>query len=97
MICKKEGQMTTLFNITVHKNVVLPAYLEVVIEGVIEGDSTYLTEAVVEPSFDGDKNSLIVARALVDPSNCTLPLRIVNTSNTEMVIYANTRLATSWP
>jgi hypothetical protein len=68
--------------------------LEVVIEGVIEGDSTYLTEAVVEPSFDGDKNSLIVARALVDPSNCTLPLRIVNTSNTELVIYANIRLAT---
>ena len=60
----------------------------------IEGDSTYLTEAVVEPSFDGDKNSLIVARALVDPSNCTLPLRIVNTSNTELVIYANIRLAT---
>jgi hypothetical protein len=42
----------------------------------------------------GDKNSLIVARALVDPSNCILPLRIVNTSNTETVIYANTRLAT---
>ena len=81
LICKKESQMTTIFNITVHKNVVLPAYSEVVIEGVIEG-------------FDGDKNSLIVARALVDPSNCILPLRIVNTSNTEMVIYANTRLAT---
>ena len=45
--------MTTIFNITVHKNVVLPAYSEVV----IEGDSTHLTEAVVEPSFDGDKNS----------------------------------------
>jgi hypothetical protein len=90
LICKKESQITTIFNITVHKNVVLPAYSEVV----IEGDSTHLTEAVVEPSFDGDKNSLIVARALVDPSNCTLPLRIVNASNTEMVIYANTRLAT---
>jgi hypothetical protein len=41
LICKKESQMTTIFNITVHKNVVLPAYSEVVIEGVIEGDYTF--------------------------------------------------------
>ena len=53
LICKKESQMTTIFN-------VLPTYSEVVIEGVIEGDSTHLAEAVVEPSFDGDTNSLIV-------------------------------------
>lgn len=40
LICKKESQMTTIFN-------VLPTYSEVVIEGVIEGDSTHLTEAVL--------------------------------------------------
>ena len=79
----------------VAKNVTLPPNSEAFfIQGKTEGDSTHLLNAIVEPTTILDNSNMLVARSLVDPSNGTVPLRIVNTSDIKQVIYANKRLAT---
>ena len=86
--------MTNIFKIAVAMNVTLPPNSEVFIQGKIEGDSTHLLNAIVEPTTIRDNSNMLVARSLVDPSNGTVLLRIVNTSDIKQVIYANRRLAT---
>ena len=96
ILCQKESQMETIFKITVEENVILSPFSEVIVMGKVIGDPTHIANAIVEPDVckpDSVESEMIIARALVDPSNGTIPLRIANISEKKKVIYRNKSLA----
>ena len=46
--------------------------------GKIIGDSLHIMNALVEPIISKHAETLLVAKALVDPSNGNIPVRIAN-------------------
>lgn len=78
------------------KSVVVPARSEMVIEGCCANGKFNAKVGVVTPLKNNfkDENSVIVGHSLVNPSSCNgrIPIRLMNTSSTEVRIEKNTTL-----
>ncbi|CAC5405178.1 unnamed protein product [Mytilus coruscus] len=92
IVCQKESQMSSIFKIASEQNVILPPNSETIIMSKVLGDSSHLMDAMIEPIMKQD-NEILVARALVDPSNGRIPLRIANLTSFESTLYKSTCLA----
>ncbi|CAC5405165.1 unnamed protein product [Mytilus coruscus] len=92
IVCQKEFQMSSIFKIASEQNVILPPNSETIIMSKVLGDSSHLMDAMIEPIMKQD-NEILVARALVDPSNGRIPLRIANLTSFERTLYKSTCFA----
>ncbi|CAC5376181.1 unnamed protein product [Mytilus coruscus] len=92
IVCQKESQMSSIFKIASEHNVILPPNSETIIMSKALGDSSHLMDAMIEPIMKQD-NEILVARALGDPSNGQIPLRIANLTSFERTLYKSTCLA----
>ncbi|CAC5376441.1 unnamed protein product [Mytilus coruscus] len=86
IVCQKESQMSSIFKIASEQNVILPPNSETIIMSKVLGDSSYLMDAMIEPVMKQD-NEILVARALVDPSNGRILPHIENTERTSRKVF----------
>ena len=96
-VCRYRGSMPQVFRIKVAETVEVPARSEMIIPGEM-ADTSYLTLGVIEgngqPMCDGN---VLVARAILNPSDNVLPLRVMNLSGEPQKLYKGTNIATCEP
>ncbi|VDI38260.1 Hypothetical predicted protein, partial [Mytilus galloprovincialis] len=92
--CIKESQMSSTFKIKLSDKLTIPPNTEVIISGIVEGDSSSIMNAIVEPLPSKHTETLLVAKALVDPSCGQVPIRMVNLSKYEQIMQPFTHVAT---
>lgn len=66
--CIKESQMSYLFKISLTEKVIIPPKTEVITTGKIEGDSSSIMNALVQPLQSKHLENILVAKSVVDPS-----------------------------
>ncbi|CAG2197985.1 unnamed protein product [Mytilus edulis] len=87
--CQKESQMATIFKVTIDENVTLPPFSESIIRATIVGDSSHISDAIVEPEEPSTDTNFHVARSVVDLAMSEPPERSevvrtnIITTNTE--------------
>ena len=84
--CIKESQMSSLFKISLAKKVTIPPKTEVITTGKIEGDSSSIMNALVQPLQSKHLENILVAKSLVDPSRGYVPIRLANITNHEQIM-----------
>jgi transposase InsO family protein len=94
MQCELESQMPSLFQVQVSETVVVPPHSEMVMPAELEGGRVGFTAGVIEPMGRADKNGVLIARTLVDPSRDKVLLRAVNLTAKPQTVYKGTRVAT---
>ena len=86
------------YRVTSYRTVTVPAWTEMVVEGRINKRGTSTSHGVVEPlkSFHS-KTNLMIGRLLVDSSKPTVPIRVMNASNEDQILYKDTGMAIVQP
>ena len=91
--CIKESQMSSLFKISLTEKVTIPPKTEVITIGKIEGDSSSIMNALVQPLQSKHLENILVAKSLVDPSRGYVPIRLANITNHEQIMKQFTCIA----
>jgi hypothetical protein len=91
--CIKESQRSSLFKISLAKKVTIPPKTEVITTGKIEGDSSSIMNALVQPLQSKHLENILVAKSLVDPSRGYVPIRLANITNHEHIMKQFTCIA----
>ncbi|KAJ8028019.1 hypothetical protein HOLleu_30140 [Holothuria leucospilota] len=98
----EEEFKTSSYRVALIKNIVVPAGLEAVAEGVVVG-SPYCKKdlgsmGIVEPRAEFmEKKDILVGPTLVDPSRQILPVRIANLTSVSQTLYKGTHVGTISP
>ena len=95
--CTKESQMNSLFKVKLTENVIIPPNTEVLKSGKVEGDSTNVMHGMVQPISSRHTENILVAKALVDPSCGSIPLRLANMTDCEQYVHEATYVAVCEP
>ena len=95
--CIYESTLPSIFRIQVAENVTVPRATEMIIPAKIEGCTPHITKGIIEAEGQAYKNGLLVAKTVIDPCLDFVPLRVLNVSGKEQVLYANTHIATCHP
>ena len=95
--CVYESTLPSIFRIQVAENVTVPQATEMIIPARIEGCTPHITKGIIEAEGQAFKNGLLVAKTVIDPGLDFVPLRVLNVSGKEQVLYANTHIATCHP
>jgi hypothetical protein len=74
-----ESQMSSLFKISLAEKVTIPPKTEVITIGKIEGDSSSIMNALVQPLQSNHLENILVAKSLVDPSRGYVPTMVLIT------------------
>ncbi|VDI21989.1 Hypothetical predicted protein [Mytilus galloprovincialis] len=74
--CMKLSQMPSVFKVSINEKMTIPAHTEMIVNATIQGDSSHIMDAIVEQVMSNHTSNLLVAKALVDPSQGHVPLRI---------------------
>lgn len=91
------NEISTCCRITVSENIVIPPGTEMIVPGRPTGQINKCA-AILEPTNTFvEKQGLMIARSLVDPSKGIVPLRILNLQDEPCKIYKNTVTATCEP
>lgn len=91
--CIKESQMSSLFKISLTEKVTIPPKTEVITIGKIEGDSSSIMNALVQPLQSKHLENILVAKSLVDPGRGYVPIRLANITNHEQIMKQFTCIA----
>ncbi|CAC5357961.1 unnamed protein product [Mytilus coruscus] len=92
--CIKESQMSSTFKIKLSDKLTIPSNTEIVISGIVKGDSSSILNAIIEPIPSKHTETLLVVKALVDPSCGQVPIIMVNLSKYEQIMQPFTHVAT---
>ena len=95
--CVYESTLPSIFRIQVAENITVPRATEMIIPARIEGSTPHITKGIIEADVQAFKNGLLVAKTVIDPCLDFVPLRVLNVSGKEQVLYANTHIATCHP
>ena len=95
--CIYESTLPFIFRIQVAENVTIPRVTEMIIPAKIERCIPHITKGIIEAEGQAYKNGLLVAKTVIDPCLDFVPLRVLNVSGKEQVLYANTHIATCHP
>ncbi|CAG2215770.1 unnamed protein product [Mytilus edulis] len=68
----------------------IPAHTEMIVNATIQGDSSHIMDAIVEPVMSNHTSNLLIAKALVDPSQGHVPLRIANLTDEVQTVFKST-------
>ena len=96
-VCQRMEAMPHIFQVTVAETVTIPAMSEMVIPGKID-DTAALTQGIDESC--GQQlcgGNVTLARAVVNPAEEVLPLRVMNMSSEPQTLYRDTHVATCEP
>ena len=89
--CQLEGQVPSLFRITVRENVTIPSQSEMIIPAKSVGTILSGTNFAIDSTTDTLKNKgILVAKSLCSLANDVVPLRLINVSDKPQTIYKNT-------
>ena len=91
--CSKGSQMNSVFKIKLKEYLVIPPNTEVICMGQIVGDSSGIMNAMVQSLTSKCNENVLVARALVDPSGGTVPVRLANVTDQEQVMRRHSHIA----
>jgi hypothetical protein len=91
MQCVLESQMPSVFRVRVCETVEIPPSSEMVMRAETEGGTAGFTTGILEPVQQ--KSGVIIARAVVDPSEKHLLVRAINLTTKPLLIYQGTRVA----
>ena len=101
--CHLEGQnVNTVFKICLDESVTVPSGMEMMVKGKISDENgclSHASELVVE-SKSGSvlaKQGILVAKALVNPSNGVIPLRLMNLDSKPQSLHIKTVAAIADP
>ena len=95
--CIYESTLPSIFRIQVAENVTVPRVTEMIIPAKIEEFTPHITTGIMEAEGQAYKNDLLVAKTVIDPCLDFVPLRVLNVSGKEQVLYANTHIGTCHP
>ena len=96
-VCRRMEAMPHIFRVTVAETVTIPAMSEMVVPGKID-DTAPLTQGIVESC--GQQlcgGNVTLARAVVNPAEEVLPLRVMNMSLEPQTLYRDTHVAMCEP
>ena len=97
--CHLEGQnVNTVFKICLDESVTVPPGMEMMVKGEISDENgclSHASELVVESKSDSvlAKRGILVAKALVNPSNGVIPLRLMNLDSKSQSLH----IKRPWP
>jgi transposase InsO family protein len=95
MQCERESQMPSVFRVQVSETVEIPASSEMLMRAELDGETAGFTAGLIEPiGQHADKNGVLIARAVVDPSRECVLLRAVNLTGQSQIVYKGTHVAT---
>ena len=97
VMCIYESTLPSIFRMQVAENVTVPRATEMIIPAKIEGNTPHITKGIIEAEGQVYKNGLLMAKTVIDPCLDFVPLRVLNVSGKEQVLYANTHEATCHP
>ncbi|VDI66669.1 Hypothetical predicted protein [Mytilus galloprovincialis] len=88
--CMKLSQMPSVFKVSINEKMTIPAHTEMIVNATIQGDSSHIMDAIVEPVMSNHTSNLLIAKALVDPSQGHVPLRIANLTDEVQTVFKST-------
>lgn len=97
--CNLESQNGSIFRIRLDTDFTVPPGSEMIVSGSIDDDMhclSHITEAIVESKSDSvlAKQGILVAKALVNPSQGKVPLRLLNLTGQPQALRKRTIAAT---
>ncbi|KAJ8043827.1 hypothetical protein HOLleu_11099 [Holothuria leucospilota] len=97
MVADQEIEEYSCSRVKLADNAVVPSNSEALVKGVLE--KKFQGSAIMEmlPEFPQKHSEMLIARAVVDASMTTIPIRVFNLSNTPKTLYKGTSLATCEP
>ncbi|MCG7868284.1 MAG: hypothetical protein JAY74_18205 [Candidatus Thiodiazotropha taylori] len=95
--CVYESTLPSIFRIQVAERIVVPMDTEMIVPAKVEGCTPHITKGLIEAEVQTHKNGLLVAKTVIDPCHGFVPLRVLNVSGKEQVLYANMHIATCHP
>ncbi|KAJ8027625.1 hypothetical protein HOLleu_32824 [Holothuria leucospilota] len=97
MLADQETEEYSCSRVKLADNAVVPSNSEAIVKGVLE--KKFQGSAIMEmlPEFPQKHSEMLIARAVVDASMTTIPIRVFNLSNTPKTLYKGTSLATCEP
>ena len=95
--CIYESTLPSIFRIQVAENITVPHATERIVPAINEGCTPNITRRIIEAEAQVYRNGLLEAKAVIDPCLDYVPLRVLNVSGKEQVLYANMYIATCHP
>jgi transposase InsO family protein/predicted aspartyl protease len=99
ILCDTDRAQVKCCRIAVAETVTVPAGHEMVLPGrVVNQGVSIQAVGIIEPvsSFAG-KHGLALGRSLVDPSRVSVPLRVLNPTGEDVILYRNTTAGIMYP
>ena len=91
--CELESRMPSLFRISIKDPVTIPSMSEKIVMAKVEGDSSSTIAAIVGPNQNLLANTILVARAVIDPSRMLVPIRFLNITQEPKELYPDNLVA----
>lgn len=89
--CKTETSLNSLFKISVKSDVEIPPLSECIVNGEVNGGIPHKITGLIGPVGDSlFKKGCLVARAVVNPTCKSLPVRVANFNSEPIKIFKNT-------
>ncbi|CAC5405923.1 unnamed protein product [Mytilus coruscus] len=88
--CMKLSQTPSVFKVSINEKMTIPAHTEMIVNATIQGDSSHIMDAIVEPVMSNHTSNLLIAKALVDPSQGHVTLRIANLTDEVQTVFKST-------
>ena len=94
--------MNTVFKICLDESITVPRGIEMIVKGKINDENGYLShtsELFIESKTDSvlEKQGILVAKTLVNASNCFIPLRLINLNSQPQSLHIKTVAAIAEP
>ncbi|XP_052722158.1 uncharacterized protein LOC128193025 [Crassostrea angulata] len=94
LVCDTVSDQSSVFKISVQETLSIPPRSEMIIEGKVHQNLNYKKLLIDGTKRDLQQSGLLVARCLVKPKECKVPIRVINVSDHELKIYKDTSAAT---
>ena len=93
LVCDTVSDQSSVFKISIQETLSIPPRSEMIIEGKVHPNLNDKELLIDGTKRDLQQSGLLVARCLVKPKECKVPIRVINVSDQELKIYKDTSAA----
>lgn len=93
LVCDIDSDQSSVFKISIQETLSIPPRSEMIIEGKVHPNLNDKELLIDGTKHNLQQSGLLVARCLVKPKECKVPIRVINVSDQELKIYKDTSAA----
>ena len=92
---RRENNISSCCRVSVAETTTVPAHTEVVLPGKVHVRGRLPSNGLIEatPKYQKCSTGIVVGRTLVNPQKVTVPLRVINPTPSDLILYRGTNVA----